>query len=374
MVGARALLGTGPARKVLDLFGLDEATAQDRHPAEYQRLWDSVRPERAAKAGRTNDVAQYGRLWWVFGKPRPEFRKAAVGLARFIATVETSRARWFTFVSADALPEQTLVAIALDDASLAGVLSSRVHVSWAMALGSRLGVGNDSRYTIARCFDPFPFPAATEEQKARIRELGEALDAHRKRQQAAHPDLTLTGMYNVLEKLRAGEPLTKKEQTIHEQGLCSVLLKIHDDLDAAVFAAYGWPADLSDEEILERLVGLNAERAEEERRGLVRWLRPEFQCPEAAGETQAELEGIETEAKNDAAAPAAKKGAEPWPTGLVARVQAVQAGLEAAAGPLAPADLARTFKGARIDAVAEILETLATVGQARRLEDGRYTR
>jgi hypothetical protein len=64
--------------------------------------------------------------------------------------------------------------------------------------------------------------------------------------------------------------------------------KIHDDLDATVFAAYGWPATLSDEEILERLVALNHERAEEEKRGIVRWLRPEFQ--NRRGETQLELE------------------------------------------------------------------------------------
>jgi hypothetical protein len=61
-----------------------------------------------------------------------------------------------------------------------------------------------------------------------FRDLGERLDAHRKARQAAHPELTLTGMYNVLEKLRAGEPLNDKEK------------KIHDDLDAAVYEVYGW--------------------------------------------------------------------------------------------------------------------------------------
>ena len=110
---------------------------------------------------------------------------------------------------------------------------------------------------------------------------------HRKRQQLLHPELTMTGMDNVLEKLRefeaasragsvstrseprvtkspgadASGSLTKKEQLIHEQGLVSVLKQIHDDLDAAVFAAYGWPGTLTDEEILERLVALNHERA-----------------------------------------------------------------------------------------------------------------
>ena len=92
---------------------------------------------------------------------------------------------------------------------------------------------------------------------------------------------------------RAGEAalrraLTQSEKIIHEQGLVSVLRQLHDDLDAAVFDAYGWPAPsiakhsgcaLTDEEILERLVALNAERAAEEAQGLIRWLRPEYQAP-----------------------------------------------------------------------------------------------
>lgn len=67
----------------------------------------------------------------------------------------------------------------------------------------------------------------------RIRELGEALDAHRKRRQALHPTLTITGMYNVLEKLRAGEELTTKELVIYWQGMVGVLRQIHDELVGA---------------------------------------------------------------------------------------------------------------------------------------------
>src|SRR5690606_29243921 len=108
----------------------------------------------------------------------------------------------------------------------------------------------DPRYNNSRCFETFPFPEATPEQQAQISDLAERLDAHRKRQQAQHPELTLTGMYNVLEKLRTGETLTAKEKTIHEQGLVSVLRELHDELDRAVFSAYGWD-DLAD-----TLVGL----------------------------------------------------------------------------------------------------------------------
>ena len=63
----------------------------------------------------------------------------------------------------------------------------------ALATGGRLGIGNDPRYNKSRCFETFPFPAANSEQQARIRDLAEQLDAHRKRQQAQHPTLTLTG-------------------------------------------------------------------------------------------------------------------------------------------------------------------------------------
>jgi len=90
-----------------------------------------------------------------------------------------------------------------------------------------------------------------------VRAYGEAIDAHRKRQQAHHPKLTLTDMYNVLEKMRAGIPLTEKEKVVHQQGVVTVLRQLHDELDVAVAEAYGWPVDLTTEEILERVVALN---------------------------------------------------------------------------------------------------------------------
>ncbi|KAA1259539.1 hypothetical protein LF1_20730 [Rubripirellula obstinata] len=95
----------------------------------------------------------------------------------------------------------------------------------------------------------------------------------------------MTSMYNVLEKLRTGETLTAKEKTIHEQGIVSVLKQIHDCLDAAVVNTFGWPEDLDDEAILQRLVDLNHERAKEESRSVVRWLRPNFQNPDGAIQT-----------------------------------------------------------------------------------------
>ncbi len=197
--------------------------------------------------------------------------------------------------------------------------------------------------------------------------------AHRKRQQAAHPELTLTGMYNVLDKLRSGETLSAKERVIHEQGLVSVLRQIHDDLDAAVLDAYGWSDLLPllrvahgndalgegqsreeakrafDEAILERLVALNAERAAEEARGLVRWLRPEFQNAGAtARPEQTEIDtGADDGDSTDTATAAVTVPAKPapWPKDTIEQVRAVADLMAASATPLSIDDIAARFSG-----------------------------
>ena len=128
------------------------------------------------------------------------------------------------------------------------------------------------------------------------------------------------------------------------------------------------PADLSDDEILRRLVALNAERAEEERRGIVRWLRPEFQNPAGSAQTQGTL-------ALPAAQPAAKAKAArktPWPKTLAEQARAVRAALQSRAQPATAAELAKSFTGAKADKVAELLETLATLGQARSAGEGKF--
>ena len=90
-----------------------------------------------------------------------------------------------------------------------------------MAAGGRLGVGNDPRYNKTRCFEPFPFPNLADHPTL-LAATAEELDAHRKRQQAAHTSLTLTDMYNVLDALRLGRVLSAKEKIMHSNGLLSV--------------------------------------------------------------------------------------------------------------------------------------------------------
>jgi hypothetical protein len=261
-----------------------------------------------------------------------------------------------------------VVAIALSDAWHLGVLSSRVHVAWALATGARLGVGDDPRYTKSRCFDPFPFPDADEATRQRIRDLGERLDAHRKARHAAHPDLTLTGMYNVLAKLRSGASLTEKERVIHDRGLVSLLREVQDELDAAVLAAYGWAADLDADGILWKLVALNAERAAEERRNIIRWLRPDFQQAELAAAETLPL-GLAVVAPSDLVIAPAK-----WPATLSDRITAVREALARCVDAVGVEDIARRFKGARRSDVAAILESLSALGIAVSLDAGKGRR
>jgi SAM-dependent methyltransferase len=344
---------------VIDLFGLTEKEAREKYPAVFQHVLTTVKPERDA-----NNRATYRDNWWIFGEPRRDFRPALAGLRRYIATTETSKHRFFQFLDAKILPDNMVIAIALDDFFHLGVLSSRIHVVYSLAAGGVLE--NRPRYNKSRCFDPFPFPLCGEKEKERIRELAEALDTQRKQVQAKH-GVTLTGLYNVLEKIRAGEPLTETEKFVHDRGLISTLKSLHDDLDAAVSAAYGWPASLTDAEILERLVALNAERAAEEARGVIHWLRPEYQ------EHQQEIILTDRKPKKKAkAAPAKRKTKTAWPKALAERVQAVETALHAAATPVAPADLVKQFARAKPGDVLEILKTLETLGRARRAGEGKF--
>ena len=303
----------------------------------------------------------------------------------------------------------------LSEALTLGVLSSQVHVDWMLATGSRLGVGNDPRYIKSVCFEPFPFPqedtGLTPALTERIRALAEQIDAHRKARQAAHEGVTLTGLYNVLEKLRRGEPLSAKDKTLHEQGLVSVLQSLHDELDAAVLQAYGWsdlgPVPWADETaraawtetLLERLVALNAKRAGEEMAGTVRWLRPEFQDPARRAAAQAAtagqatapapqqtgLAGVETtaqaQARADEAADSAAQApalsavaasAQPWPPGLPEQVRAVAQLLAASPAPLPLPSIEAAFKGKGPwrKGLPRILDTLEALGRARREAGG----
>ena len=386
--------------KVIDLFGLDADTVRQRFPAVYQWVMERVKPERDQ-----NNRAIYRDNWWIFGEPRRDLRPVLDGLNRFIATVETSKHRHFQLLDASILPDNMLIAVGSDNTAHLGVLSSQVHVEWALAAGGRLGIGNDPRYNKTRCFETFPFPVLEPATADRIGQLAEELDAFRKARQAAHESVTLTGMYNVLDKLRREEPLNAKDKALHEQALVGVLRTLHDDLDAAVLEAYGWqdlgPVPWSDDEarqawterLLERLVDLNTRRAAEEARGTIRWLRPEFQDParrhaaSATPATQADIELVggsavppadaaapDTDEDSAPAATAAPATRQPWPADLPEQMRAVADTLATSAQPLDLDALAARFtgRGPWKKRLPQILETLEVLGKAQREAGGRW--
>ncbi len=199
-------------------------------------------------------------------------------------------------------------------------MSSKIHVIWAGNSGATLE--DRPRYIISRCFDPFPFPDPEDEAlKDSIRAAAEELDATRKTVLEEHPDLTMTGLYNILEKVKAGAPLDIAEMDMRDRGRVLILKELHEKIDALVFDAYGWPQDLSDEEILGRLVDLNQERAEEERQGRVRWLRPEYQIPKfgAPHEQKQQMEADFGETEETAKNRPSRK--TPWVLGVSLNLQ-----------------------------------------------------
>ena len=353
----RDLAATSRDVLAIDLFGLSESEVRHGFPSIYQHLVDSVKPERDQ-----NNRESYRKKWWIHGEPRKDLRPALDGLSSYVATVETSKHRFFCQLDRGILPDNKLVVIALPTNESFSILSSKIHLSWALRSGSQLGP--TPVYVKSISFDAFPFPDLTDPQRAHLLQLGEDLDAHRKRQQKAHPKLTLTQMYNVLEKLRANEVIEGKDREIYDQGLIGILRDLHDQIDSAVADAYGWPVDLSDEDILLRLVALNKERAEEEARGHIRWLRPDYQNPTGQQATKGKTTDMDLGV-------VAKVEKAPWPKTLPEQIAAVREALTEM-GEATPDQVARRFIRARAGTVEPLLESLAALGQADKGEDGRF--
>jgi hypothetical protein len=268
----RDLMQTNRDVMVIDLFGLTEAEVQARYSAVYEHVRTYVKPERDM-----NNRKSRKNNWWVFGETAREMRTCLKGLGRFVGVPQTTKHFVFQFLSDDVLPDNSLVGFSFDEAWQLAILSSHTHSTWALATGTILGP--TPRYNHTTCFNTFPFPDPPPQQKARLAAAGEALDGHRKARQAAHPGLTITLLYNVLAKVRAGTLLTAAESGASEQGDVARLAELHAEVDAATLDAYGWNPGLTDTDLVAKLAALNAARAAEERAGHVRWVRGGYQCP-----------------------------------------------------------------------------------------------
>lgn len=368
ILNGRDLAGRSRNALVID-FGPREVHEAANYPVLYNIVIDRVKPRRDANKDRG-----IRENWWRFHRIRHELRGGLVGLARFIVTPETARRRFFVFLSANTAPDHSLVCIVSSSPSDLGVLSSTIHASWALSAGSRLGVGNDPRYNKTLCFDPFPFPDPAPTLRTAIGELAETLDTHRKAAIARDERVTMTGMYNIVEKLRSGEALTPAERTIHEIAACGVLRDLHDELDRLVAEAYGWTWPLTREQILDRLVALHDERVEEERRGIVRWLRPDYQIPRFAPDRDETHVIADAQAvrPGGASVETAAPTRDPWPARAIEQLAALQTALGTAA--LTAEEATSKFEGAPLDLVRHQLELLAGTGEAWRDSEGRYHR
>jgi hypothetical protein len=360
------ITGRHRGRFVIDVRDYEsEAALRKELPQVYQRLKETVYPTR-----KTNNDPKLREFWWKFRRSNEVYFNATEGLKRFIATVETTKHRTFVFVGSDELLEHGVIGFGFDDAWVLGVLSSRQHISWALANGGTLE--DRPRYNKDVCFDTFPFPAATPAQQTAIRSIAEELDAHRKRVLDQHSELTLTGLYNVLDTLRAGadpSALDAGDRHVFDDGLVLVLRELHDRLDAAVANAYGWPADLTNDEIVARLVALNGQRIAEEAKGVVHWLRSTYQIPRFGSATdKPKFELIGGGAATEQA-PAAKPL---FPGDDLEQTAAVLATLARSAVALNVTALARTFKqGRKCELkVRSVLAALVRMGYVMTTDSG----
>lgn len=346
---------------LIDFGSMTEDEAR-RFPVLYDIVRDRVKPERDA-----NKRAAYAQFWWRFGEARRDLRAALEDLSRYIVTPETAKHRLFEFLSANVAPDNSLIAIATADAFHLGVLSSSIHAAWALAAGSRLGIDGTPRYNKGPCFEAFPFPdpvaAALRQQ---IADVAERIDAHRKDAIARSAKVGMTSMYNIVDRLRAGVPLSVGEREVHTLAACGTLRDLHDELDRLVAEAYGWSWPEPPALILERLVALHDERMAEESVGRIRWLRPDYQTPRfalAASAPAPELE-LPGQVSRVTEAPVL------WPTDAIGQISALRQ--LAATTPISVDDAAARFAGAPKTIVARHLETLAILGEVQELDGGRY--
>jgi len=195
----------------------------------------------------TNRRAAYAERWWLHVEPRSGMRARLAGLDRYLGTPSLTKHRLFVWLPAVVLADHQITVVARDDDYTFGVLHSRVHELWARGMGTQLReVESGFRYTSTTTFETFAFPRPTAAQAAAI--AGEGAE---------------------LNRLRAGwlNPAGASDEELQKRTLTNLynerpawLRQVHERLDNRVLEAYGFPLDLSDEDLLSRLLGLNLSR------------------------------------------------------------------------------------------------------------------
>jgi hypothetical protein len=235
-------------------FGTDMSEAESAlYESPFEYVKEKVKPIR-----RTNPMPWRAENWWLHGYPATTMRRELSQLKRYIGTSVTAKHRFFNWLGEDSLPSNSVVAIARDDDYFFGILHSYIHTLWATSIGSQLRESDSAlRYTPTTCFQTFPFPRPTEEQRDAIATAADELNQLRE------------NWLNPTDML--GQPALPLDQqrrrtltNLYNDYYPTWLTNAHAKLDEAVADAYGWPTDLNDEEILDRLLALNLRRAAEE--------------------------------------------------------------------------------------------------------------
>ncbi len=222
-------------------------------PVEYAQRFSLPfqHVETNVKPARTGTALDAEKPFWVFQRSRPAMRHAIQELDRFIVTPRVSKHRVFKWVCKPALPDTGVEVFATDDDYTIGVLQSRVHEVWSLSMGTQVRDRESGfRYTHTTCFETFPFPEPTEDQRDAIADIAKTLMWHRKN--------VLTPLENTPDQMIRKMTLTNVYNNNHRW-----LRSDHEKLNQTVFDAYGWsedPADLDDDTILERLLELNLSR------------------------------------------------------------------------------------------------------------------
>jgi len=255
-----------------------------RYESAFEHVVARVKPDRE----KNNDKWRREN-WWLLGRTIPDFREAVQGIPRYIATPRVAKHRVFLWLDSLILPDSKVIAIAFADDSDFGVLHSRLHEIWTLATCSWHGKGNDPTYNPTLCFETFPFPEPTDEQRAAIAEAARELDLLRTnwlnpREWTREEVLEFPGSVDgpwaryVHDPDKRGIGTVRYPRVVARDEECAGALKrrtltnlynerptwldlAHRKLDEAVFAAYGWHPALSDEDLLAKLLDLNLRRA-----------------------------------------------------------------------------------------------------------------
>ena len=270
--------GMDLTRRPRDMWIIDFGDERDEvdaalYEAPFAYVAEHVKPTR--QEDRARKVRDF---WWRHETTRPRMQRALEGLLRYIATPAVARHRLFAWCDARVYPDQQLIVIARDDDTTFGILHSRFHELWSLRMGTRLGVGNDPRYTPTTTFRTFPFPegltpdvpAAAYADDPRAIAIAQAA---RRLVELRNHWLNPPEWIDWIDEPAPNypkRPVPKPSaplQQLKRRTLTNLynekpqwLANAHADLDAAVAAAYGLDADISDDDTLSELLKLNAAR------------------------------------------------------------------------------------------------------------------